>query len=111
MIGHHTCRAWFFGEIDRLRLASAFILHADVGELTEVACLFTVVVVDVANEHTESRFEGGNFGLLCVVEESIRHVVNHHATLCAFNALLSTLRDAFEGAILSLEKKHGSPII
>jgi hypothetical protein len=77
MINHDPTRTRLFGKLQRLRLPCALILHADIRQLAEIACAFTIFVAYVANEHAETGLEGGYFAGLCCVEERVRHIVYH----------------------------------
>jgi hypothetical protein len=50
MINHNARWTRLLGELERLGLPRAFVLHADVGQLAEVAGAFAVRVFDGADE-------------------------------------------------------------
>jgi len=51
MVSHDAGGTRLGGEFKGFRLTRALVLHADVGQLAEVASLFAITIVDVADEH------------------------------------------------------------
>lgn len=77
VVGHDASGTRLCWEANVLRFTGARVLHADVRQLTIISGLLASVVSSLANKHTEARLESSNLRLLCSVEESIRHVVDH----------------------------------
>jgi hypothetical protein len=77
VVNHYSRRTRLFRKLQRLRLPSALVFHADVCKLAEVARAFAVFVGHRADEHAESRFEGCHWGGLGGAEECVGHVVYH----------------------------------
>jgi hypothetical protein len=77
VVNHDSRGTRLFGKLERLGLPRALVLHADVGELAEVARAFAVFVAHVADEHAETGLEGGDFAGLRGVEKRVGHVIDH----------------------------------
>jgi hypothetical protein len=77
VVDHDPAWTRLCGKLECLGLSCALVLHTDVGELTKVARAFAVFVLDTADEHAETGFEGGYFGGLRRIEERVGHVVYH----------------------------------
>jgi len=77
VVDHDAARTGLLRELECLGLARALVLHADVGQLAEVAGAFAVLVLDGADEHAEAWLEGCDLGGLRGIKEGIGHVVYH----------------------------------
>ena len=111
VVDHNTSRARLLGKLQRLWLSRPFVLHTDIRQLAEVASFFSRTVRNVANKHAKTRLEGSDFGGLGCAEEGVGHVVDHHAAVGAFDALLGALGDALVGAVLGFEEDGRGPVV
>ena len=93
------------------RFPSSLILHTDVSELAKVTRLLAIVVVHISNQHTEAWFKSCDLRFLRSVEESIRHVVDHHSALCRIYTLLGALWNALKCSVLCFEEEDSSPVV
>lgn len=65
----------------------------------------------MSREEVTYRLEGNDLGVLCLVIDSILHVVDCQTTIGSLELIVTQLRNALVATILCTEIEHCSPVI